>query len=103
MLKTILISVLSQYCPKYFQIRKKALKINSNMCFYFLIFLNPPVINCRKKFRVLAKGKNFLFLTAPNVSAFLTKGELKFLPPIRMNFRQFITSGRFFFCEAQTV
>ena len=39
---------ISQYCPKYFQIRKKALKINSNMCFFFNIFLNTPVINCRK-------------------------------------------------------
>ena len=58
----------SQYCPKYFQIRKKALKIFSNLCFYILKFLNPPVINCRKKFRVLAKGKNFL--SEPAVSAF---------------------------------
>ena len=94
------ITVSLQYCPKYFQIRKKALKIFSNLCFFIFKFLNPPVINCRKKFRVLAKGKNFLFLTAPTVSVFLTKGELKFLPPIRMNFRQFITSGRFFFCKA---
>ena len=83
--------------PKRFHIFKKALIINANPFFYLFKFLNPPVINCRKKFRVLAKSKNFL--SEPTISAFLTVGELKFLPPIRMNFRQFITSGRFFFAS----
>ena len=37
-------------------------------CFYLSKFLNPLVINYRKKFRVLANSKNFLF--EPTVSAF---------------------------------
>jgi hypothetical protein len=48
-----------------------------------------------KEIQSIGESKNFLFLTAPTVSAFLTVGELKFLPPIRMNFRQFITAGDF--------
>ena len=34
-------AVLSQYCPKHFQIRKKTLKINSNMCFYIFNIFEP--------------------------------------------------------------
>ncbi|HMQ68904.1 MAG TPA: hypothetical protein PKC58_07930, partial [Ignavibacteria bacterium] len=58
---------------------------------------NPPVINCRKKFRALAKCKNILSET--HGSDLLPCGELKFLPPKRMNLRQFffITGGGFFF------
>ncbi|HMQ70033.1 MAG TPA: hypothetical protein PKC58_13710, partial [Ignavibacteria bacterium] len=57
----------------------------------------PPVINCRKKFRALAKCKNFLSET--HGSVLLPYVELKLLPPKRMNLRQFIfiTGGGFFF------
>jgi hypothetical protein len=46
-----------------------------------------------KEIQSIGESKNFLF--EPTVSALLTVGELKFLPPIRMNFRQFITAGDF--------
>ena len=48
-----------------------------------------------KKFWAMAISKNFLF-DEPG-SALLPGEELKFLPPLRKNFRQFFTSGRFFF------
>ncbi|HMR40911.1 MAG TPA: hypothetical protein PKA90_10830 [Ignavibacteria bacterium] len=58
---------------------------------------NPHVINYLLLFRESSKSNNILYGTY--ISDLTGGSELKFLPPKRMNFRQFIfiTGGGFFF------
>ncbi|MEZ4821597.1 MAG: hypothetical protein R2942_03940 [Ignavibacteria bacterium] len=61
-----------------------------------LNFFEPACDKLPEEIQSIGEKQKFPFLNCAGRHDFLTIGELEnFLPPIRMNFRQFITSGRF--------